>query len=169
MLTLKGRPIRRAVPMQITSKRNLVVLPVGRMPTAPQLRIRTAGMDTLKRLIADLLNAVSYTALKAAAFEIPASCSSLISEKTLIPLSTSAFLMNAVLQKLAVPPAKADTAVFISRSFFPDAVAASGAVALRIPTLTIIAEETAARYPPPISAFVYLHVLFLFPKFKPAL
>ena len=77
--------------------------------------------------------------------------------------------MNAVLQKLAVPPATADTAVFIKRSFFPDAVAASGAVALRIPTLTMIAEETAARYPPPISAFVYLHVLFLFPKFKPAL
>jgi hypothetical protein len=63
MLTLKGRPKRSAVPMQITSKANFVVLPVGRMPTAPQLRIRMAGMDTLKRLIAVLLKAVSYTAL----------------------------------------------------------------------------------------------------------
>jgi len=77
--------------------------------------------------------------------------------------------MNAVLQKLAQLPATAATAVFINRSFLPVALAARGAVALRIPELTIIAEETAAIYPPPISKFVYLQVLFLFPKFKPAL
>jgi len=63
MLTLKGRPIRSAVPMQTTSKTNLAALPVGRMPKAPKLRMRTAGIETLQIVIALLLIAVSETAL----------------------------------------------------------------------------------------------------------
>lgn len=71
MLTLNGRPTRNAKAMQATSSAYLVILPVGRMPTAPNNKIKTAGMQTLEILIALLLNAVSVTAALAASLDKP--------------------------------------------------------------------------------------------------
>lgn len=77
--------------------------------------------------------------------------------------------MKEVLQKLAQAPAVAETKVLIIISFLPVAPLIIGSVIFLRPAPTKIAEVTAAAYPPAISVLVYLHVLFLLPKFNPAL
>jgi hypothetical protein len=77
--------------------------------------------------------------------------------------------MKNVLQKLAHAPAVPPTKVLRSKSFLPDAVLVMPSVSFlnRIATETL--ELIAAKYPPNKSVFVYEHVLFLFPKLRPAL
>ena len=61
--TLPGRPIPRAKAMHETSKTFFRDLFLGAIPTAPSIRINTAGRPVLIILIHDLLTAVSITAL----------------------------------------------------------------------------------------------------------
>ena len=84
-------------------------------------------------------------------------------------MSISAFLIKNVLQKLAHAPAVPPTKVLRIKSFFPEAVFVIPPVSFlkRIATETL--EPIAAMYPPNKSVFVYEQVLFLFPKFSPAL
>ena len=73
------------------------------------------------------------------------------------------------MKKLAHAPAVPPTNVLSNKSFLPDAVLVMPSVSFlkRIATETL--EPIAAKYPPNKSVFVYEQVLFLLPKFKPAL
>ena len=86
-----------------------------------------------------------------------------------MPLSISAFLIKNVLQKLAHAPAVPPTKVFNSKSFLPEAVFVIPSVIFLKKIATETLEPIAAIYPPNKSVFVYVQVLFLFPKLSPAL
>lgn len=57
--------------MQFTSRIVYASLAFGAIPSNPRVKIRIQGIDTEHILIADLLYAVSITALEAQIFEIP--------------------------------------------------------------------------------------------------
>ena len=69
--TLNGSPTKRATPIQLTSRIVYASLAFGATPSNPRDKIRTQGIVTEHILIADLLIAVSITALSAQTFEIP--------------------------------------------------------------------------------------------------
>jgi hypothetical protein len=71
MATLNGSPTNNAKPIQLTSRIVLANLAFGAIPINPKDRIKKHGIETEHMLIADLLIAVSTTALYAQTLEIP--------------------------------------------------------------------------------------------------
>jgi hypothetical protein len=86
--------------------------------------------------------------------EIPTSLVVSLSAKTLIPLSTSAYLIKDALRKLAAPPATPPIKAFTTRSFLPVAVLVIPYVKNLSVNPTATEEDAAAAYPFKISYYV---------------